>query len=106
MSSPLITVDEAAPIKDAIALMRKNAIRRVLVLKQGQVVGIMTLKSIIGNNHNDSVELVEVELPSIVESKVMCPYCQSRLSNKEQLSEHIDRLHLGSSLLEGDLREW
>lgn len=106
MSSPLITVDEATPVKDAIALMRKNAIRRVPVLKQGRVVGILTLKSIIGNNHSGSVELAEIELPSSVESKVMCPYCQSRFSNKEELSKHIDRLHLGSGLLEGDLRQW
>jgi signal-transduction protein with cAMP-binding, CBS, and nucleotidyltransferase domain len=107
MSSPLVTVDEATLVKDAIALMRKNAIRRVPVLKQGQVVvGILTLKSIIGNNYNESVELAELELPATVESEVMCPYCQSRFSNKGELSRHIDRLHLGSGLLEGDLRQW
>lgn len=107
MSSPLVTVDESTLVKDAIALMRRNAIRRVPVLKQGQVVvGILTLKSIIGNNRNESVELAEVELPGTVESEVMCPYCQSRFSNKDELSRHIDRLHLGSGLLEGDLRQW
>jgi CBS domain-containing protein len=106
MSSPLIIVEEATPVKDAIALMRKNAIGRVLVLKQGGVVGIMTLKSLIGNNHIDSVELAEVALAGTVKTNVMCPYCQSRFSNKEGLSKHIDRLHLGSSLLEGDLRQW
>lgn len=106
MSSPLITVNEGTSVKDAIALMRSNAIRRVPILKQGQIVGILILKSIIGNNPNESVELAEVELPSTVESKVMCPYCQSRFSNKEELSKHIDRLHLGSGLLEGDLRQW
>lgn len=107
MSSPLVTVDEATLVKDAIAVMRRNAIRRVPVLKEGQVVvGILTLKSIIGNNHKESVQLAEVGLPETVESKVMCPYCQSRFSNKEELSNHIDRLHLGSGLLEGDLRKW
>ena len=66
----------------------------------------MTLKSIIGNNRNESVELAEVELPDTVENKtVMCPYCQSRFADKEELSNHIDRLHLGSGLLEGDLRQ-
>ncbi|MCY1155197.1 MAG: zinc finger protein [Nitrososphaera sp.] len=105
-SSPLITVDEATPVKDAIAVMRRNAIRRVPVLKEGQVVGILTLKSIMGNNHNESIELAEVEIAGDRESKVMCPYCQSRFSNKEELSKHIDRLHLGSGLLEGDLRKW
>ncbi len=106
MSSPLITINEGASVRDAIAVMRNNSIRRVPILKQGEIVGILILKSIIGNNRNESVELAEVELPSTVESKVMCPYCQSRFSNKEELSNHIDRLHLGSGLLEGDLRQW
>ena len=107
MSSPLVTVDEATPVKDAVALMRRNAIRRVPVIKGGKVVvGILTLKSIIGNNRNESVDLVEVELPATVDNKVMCPYCQSRFADKEELSKHIDRLHLGSGLLEGDMRKW
>ncbi|MFL6502471.1 MAG: CBS domain-containing protein [Nitrososphaera sp.] len=106
MSSPLITVDEATTVKDAIALMRKNAIRRVPIINQGRAVGMLTLRGIMGNNHNDNVELAEVKLPAALESKVMCPYCQSSFSNKEELSKHMDRLHLGSGLLEGDLREW
>jgi signal-transduction protein with cAMP-binding, CBS, and nucleotidyltransferase domain len=106
MSSPLITVEEATSVNDAIAVMRKNAIRRVPVLKQGRVIGMLTLRAIMGNNHDDSVALAEVELPAALESKVMCPYCQSSFSNKEELSKHIDRLHLGSGLLEGDLRKW
>lgn len=106
MSSPLITVNETTSVKDAIALMRSNAIRRVPILKQGQIVGILTLKSIIGNSPNESVELAEVELPKTIENKVICPYCQSTFSDKEELSKHIDRLHLGSGLLEGDLRQW
>ncbi len=93
-------------MKDAIATMRKNAIRRVPVLRQGSVIGILTLKSIVGNNHKESIELAEVELPAAAKSKVMCPYCQSKFYNSEELSKHIDRLHLGSGLLEGDLRQW
>ena len=106
MSSPLITVEEKTTVKDAIAIMRKNAIRRVPILKQGLVTGLLTLKSIVGNNHKENIELAEVELPATVDSKAMCPYCQSQFSNKEELSKHIDRLHLGSGLLEGDLRQW
>ena len=83
MSSPLVIVDEARPVKDAVALMRRNAIRRVPVLKEGEIVGILTLKSIMGNNRNESVDLVEVELPATVDNKVMCPYCQSRFADKE-----------------------
>ena len=34
---------------------------------------------------------------------VRCPYCESLFNNNEELSKHIDRIHLGSGLLEGDL---
>jgi signal-transduction protein with cAMP-binding, CBS, and nucleotidyltransferase domain len=106
MSAPLITVDEQTAVKDAIAVMRINGIRRVPVVRNGQVLGILALKSIIGNHSKESIELAEVELPASIQIKVMCPYCQSKFSNKEELSKHIDRLHLGSGLLEGDVRQW
>lgn len=108
MSSPLITIDEAAPVKDAIDLMRRNAIIRVPVTKEGEIIGILTLKSIIGSDSEKSADLAEIELPTAatIEIKAMCPYCQSRFPNKYELSKHIDRLHVGSGLLEGDLRQW
>jgi len=34
-----------------------------------------------------------------------CPYCESVFENKEELSKHIDRIHHGSGLLEGDTRK-
>jgi uncharacterized C2H2 Zn-finger protein len=33
---------------------------------------------------------------------VRCPYCESLFNDKVDLSKHIDRIHLGSGLLEGD----
>ena len=38
--------------------------------------------------------------------KVKCPYCGSEFTSKETLSKHIDRIHIGSGLLEGDKRKW
>jgi uncharacterized C2H2 Zn-finger protein len=38
--------------------------------------------------------------------EVHCPYCQSRFKDKEELSKHIDRIHTGSGLLEGDTTKW
>ena len=35
-----------------------------------------------------------------------CPYCDSKFESKEELSKHIDRLHHGSGLLEGDTRKF
>jgi signal-transduction protein with cAMP-binding, CBS, and nucleotidyltransferase domain len=98
MSWPLITIDESAQIKDAVILMRANGIRRLPTTPQGKVMGMLTLKSIIGNSDDRSVELADVELST----QVRCPYCQSKFENKEDLSKHVDRLHLGSGLLEGD----
>jgi hypothetical protein len=38
--------------------------------------------------------------------EVKCPYCGSGFADKEQLSKHIDRIHHGSGLLEGDSTKW
>jgi uncharacterized C2H2 Zn-finger protein len=35
-----------------------------------------------------------------------CPYCESKFASKEELSKHIDRIHNGSGLLEGDTRRF
>jgi len=105
MSSPLVTIDAYATVKEAVILMRKNAIRRLPVTVEGKVTGLITLKSIIGDSHQKKVELIDVELPAAL-NKVTCPYCESKFENKADLSRHIDRLHLGSGLLEGDMRQW
>ncbi|MGI0064313.1 MAG: hypothetical protein ACREAL_05515 [Nitrosopumilaceae archaeon] len=39
-------------------------------------------------------------------SKVSCPYCESIFESNEDLSKHIDRIHAGSGLLEGDFRKF
>ena len=35
---------------------------------------------------------------------ISCPYCESKFSDSKELSKHIDRIHTGSGLLEGDTR--
>ena len=35
-----------------------------------------------------------------------CPYCESKFQGKEELSSHIDKLHIGPGLLEGDSRKF
>lgn len=102
MTSPLLTIGESASVKDAVVLMRKNGIRRLPVTKDGKIIGMLSLQSVIGNSPRKSIELVAVESSG----KVMCPYCESKFESKEELSKHIDRLHLGMGLLEGDLRKW
>lgn len=107
MSSPLVTIEKETPCKEAIMIMRKKEIRRLPITDKGNVVGIVTLKSLVGNMPIRNIDLVELEVsatPSNV--NVNCPYCQSKFDGKRELSSHIDRIHLGSGLLEGDLRKW
>jgi uncharacterized C2H2 Zn-finger protein len=37
---------------------------------------------------------------------VRCPYCDSTFPDKAALSKHIDQVHIGKGLLEGDRRKW
>jgi signal-transduction protein with cAMP-binding, CBS, and nucleotidyltransferase domain len=112
MSSPLITIAEEESVKDAVALMRNKNIRRLAVKKaeDNDITGIITLISIVGNIPSDKLDLAEVELPTnIIEreaTKIICPYCQSQFKDKAEMSKHIDRIHIGSGLLEGDMRRW
>jgi hypothetical protein len=75
----------------------------------GKITGIITLMSIVGNVSDDKLDLAEVELPiKVIEreaTKIICPYCQSQFKDKAELSKHIDRIHIGSGLLEGDMRQ-
>jgi CBS domain-containing protein len=111
MSSPLITIAEEESVKDAVLLMRTKHIRRLAVKKAGgKIAGILTLMSIVGNVPSYKVDLAVVELPTnLIESeatKIICPYCQSQFKDKAEMSKHIDRIHIGSGLLEGDRRQW
>lgn len=90
--------------------MRGKHIRRLVVKSaRGNITGLITLKSIVGNIPSDKVELAEVELPSnTIEraiTKIICPYCQSQFKDKAEVSKHIDRIHIGGDPFEGDMRQ-
>jgi hypothetical protein len=76
-------------------------------MNREKILGVATLMSIVGNIPTRNVELVELENPSASQSSDLgCPYCESKFDGKMELSKHIERIHLGSDLLEGDLRKW
>ncbi len=50
MSSPIITISSDAPLTDAIKLMAKHHIRRVLVTQNGKMMGMLSQRSIIGGS--------------------------------------------------------
>lgn len=49
MSKPLVTIDSEASILKAITLMKEKEIRRIVVVKGGRTVGIVTEKELIRN---------------------------------------------------------
>jgi signal-transduction protein with cAMP-binding, CBS, and nucleotidyltransferase domain len=107
MSTPLITVDKHMSCIEAIRIMREKGLRRLPILEQGNIIGMVTLMSLAGNVPLRNIDLVELEKPQTPETPITnCPYCESEFSNKIELSKHIDRIHLGSGLLEGDVRKW
>jgi CBS domain-containing protein len=125
MSTPLITIDHQSTVADAVSLMRSKHIRRLGITKnqtgdisdssssnndRKQVIGMVSLVSITGNSPSNDIDLAELEVsPDIVQKeniKIVCPYCQSRFQTTAEMSKHIDQIHIGKGLLEGDLRQW
>jgi CBS domain-containing protein len=125
MSTPLITIDHQSTVADAVSLMRSKHIRRLGITKnqtgdisdssssnndRKQVIGMVSLVSITGNSPSNDMDLAELEVsPDIVQKeniKIVCPYCQSKFQTTAEMSKHIDQIHIGKGLLEGDLRQW
>ena len=95
MNYPLIYVDENTTIKDGICLMRNRYIRRLPIKKAGKIIGIITLKRIIGNIPSQGMDLAEIEVPNGKKgSEIICPYCLQKFENKEKTSKHIDGIQL------------
>jgi uncharacterized C2H2 Zn-finger protein len=40
------------------------------------------------------------------EKEVSCPYCESKFRDRIELSKHIDGVHTGLGLLEGNTKRW
>jgi CBS domain-containing protein len=127
MSRPLITINHQSSVADAVSVMRSKHIRRLVVTNnqtddsgdisssnskndRKQVIGMVSLVSITGNSSSYNIDLAELEVsPEIVQKegiKILCPYCQSRFQTTAEMSKHIDQIHIGKGLLEGDLRQW
>ncbi len=98
---PIISINENATVKEAINLMNKNNIRRLVVKNQEKSVGMISQRVVIGNLGKFSAVLPELEIPN----KIRCPYCSSLFEDKKSLSHHIDDIHIGRGLLEGNLEQ-
>lgn len=99
MHSPLLYIQKNAKIKDAISLMTRNNVRRLVVFDDRVPIGIISQKVLVGNITKHAIALPELEMPS----QIRCPYCSSSFDDKMALSKHIDNIHIGRGLFDGNL---
>ena len=99
MHKPIISIYKDAKVREAIALMSKHDIRRLIVRNEKRPIGIISQKMIVGNMCDTVALMPELEIPN----KIKCPYCDSVFNEKKSLSSHIDNIHIGRGLLEDNL---
>ncbi len=102
MSSPVATVESDAKVMEAIAKMSKLGLRRLGVTRKGTLVGLVTQKAMVSGSVHQSIGLPELAVPG----QFRCPYCDAVMKDRAELSKHIDQVHLGLGLLEGDTSKW
>lgn len=102
MSSPVETVEDSAKVQEAISKMSKMGLRRLGVTKNGRLVGLVTQRAMVSGTVHQSVALPELAPPD----QFRCPYCDAVMKDRNELSRHIDQVHLGLGLLEGDTSKW
>jgi aspartate carbamoyltransferase regulatory subunit len=100
--------------------MDKHMIRQIIISSHSAVLGMVSRDDIFEKIHMATVSTAHaairgtpvciinpkaiVYMKDISAAKLTCPYCESPFDTKEGLSNHIDRLHSGSGVLEGDVR--
>ncbi len=97
MSSPVLSVPAQMKAGEAISLMVHNKYRRLVVKEGTRLLGIITLSQVVGNSREGSISLTMLE-PS---RGARCPYCGSILKDREDLSNHIDNVHIREEMLKG-----
>jgi len=121
MSSPVLTIPPSSTVGEALSIMDKNTVRQLVVSFGNSIMGMITRDSIFEEVHKASISQATTALsgaPACVinpraialikdlkEGQIACPYCGSPFGDKEVLSKHIDRIHGGSGVLEGDVRK-
>ncbi|MBV9178537.1 MAG: CBS domain-containing protein [Nitrososphaeraceae archaeon] len=120
MTSPVLAIDPKTTVKEALSIMDKHLVRQVMVHAYSAVLGMVTRERIYQKLETISLSSEDTALQGtpvcLIDTKsiaymkdpnlanLKCPYCESPFDTKEGLSKHIDRLHGGAGVLEGDVR--
>jgi CBS domain-containing protein len=122
MSSPVYSLPPHSTLQEALNFMDKYEIKQIIVSTGSAILGVLKRASIYENVQKASMSSVDsltegapmcIINPNAVKyvkdlssAKAVCPYCESPFDDKNALSKHIDRLHGGAGLLEGDTRQY
>lgn len=87
--SPLITISKNSPVREALELMKKHDIRRLVVIDK-RPIGLITQKMVCGNLECQNFLLPELETGD----KTFCPYCSMQFKDTKAICEHIDKVHI------------
>jgi CBS domain-containing protein len=120
MTSPVLAVNPQNTVQETLSIMDKHMIRQIIISSHSAVLGMVSRDDIFEKIHMATVSTAHaairgtpvciinpkaiVYMKDISAAKLTCPYCESPFDTKEGLSNHIDRLHSGSGILEGDVR--
>ena len=120
MNSPVLAVDPKSTVQEALSIMDKHIIRQIIVSSNAAVLGMVTRDDIFEKIQIATISTADTALrgtpvciinPKAIvymkntsTAKLTCHYCDSLFDSKDALSKHIDRLHTGTGVLEGDLR--
>jgi len=120
MTSPVLAVNPQNTVQETLSIMDKHMIRQIIISSHPAVLGMVSRGDIFEKIHMATLSTAHaairgtpvciinpkaiVYMKDISAAKLTCPYCESPFDTKEGLSNHIDRLHSGSGVLEGDVR--
>jgi CBS domain-containing protein len=120
MTSPVLAVNPQNTVQETLSIMDKHMIRQIIISSHSAVLGMVSRDDIFEKIHMATLSTAHaairgtpvciinpkaiVYMKDISAAKLTCPYCESPFDTKEGLSNHIDRLHSGSGVLEGDVR--
>ncbi len=100
-SRPLETVQDGTKVGEALALMASKRLRYLgVVSREGRLRGLLTFEEVLGPAGPAIVPIPRVP------GNYVCPFCGSAFGSKEELSRHIDLVHVGLGLLEGNTSRW
>jgi hypothetical protein len=91
-----ITIYQNASVRDAVTLMQSRQIRRLPVVDDNEnVIGLITLKTVIGNMPSHNIDLAELESSrAIAETEAVCPYCRSIIRQDGTMAAHMSGTHM------------